>query len=149
MLILCFVDGTMVRPLSQKFYCDSWRSCKDQWWWRLNWRILSSVNQRSVNCLTSLIFFGVSVFLTTLRLSTPGRISSGVRLKPRHCMLVAQNSHFGNFAFKPTFLSLEKSFSNCIKCSYQGLMAQMVERLLCTRRTRVQIPAPAPYEIRL
>jgi hypothetical protein len=31
----------------------------------------------------------------------------------------------------------------------QRLMAQMVERLLCTRRTRFQIPAPAPYEITL
>jgi hypothetical protein len=29
---------------------------------------------------------------------------------------------------------------------YQRLMAQMVERLLCTRRTQVQIPALAPYE---
>ena len=31
----------------------------------------------------------------------------------------------------------------------QWMIAQMVERLLCTRRTRVQIPAPAPYEITL
>ena len=34
-----------------------------------------------------------------------------------------------------------------LKC--QWMIAQMVERLLCTRRTRVQIPAPAPYEITL
>ena len=27
----------------------------------------------------------------------------------------------------------------------QWMIAQMVEWLLCTRRTRVQIPAPAPY----
>ena len=31
----------------------------------------------------------------------------------------------------------------------QWMIAQMVERLLCTRRTRVQIPAPALYEITL
>ena len=31
----------------------------------------------------------------------------------------------------------------------QWMIAQMVERLLCTRRTQVQIPAPAPYEITL
>ena len=31
----------------------------------------------------------------------------------------------------------------------QWMIAQMVERLLCTQRTRVQIPAPAPYEITL
>ena len=29
----------------------------------------------------------------------------------------------------------------------QWMIAQMVERLLCTRLTRVQIPTPAPYEI--
>ena len=29
------------------------------------------------------------------------------------------------------------------------MIAQMVERLLCTQRTQVQIPAPAPYEITL
>jgi hypothetical protein len=42
--------------------------------------------------------------------------TSCVSLKPRYSMLVAPNSHFGNFAFKPTFLSLGKCFSNCIKC---------------------------------
>ena len=31
----------------------------------------------------------------------------------------------------------------------QWMIAQMVEQLLCTRRTCVQIPAPAPYEITL
>ena len=33
--------------------------------------------------------------------------------------------------------------------SSQWMIAQMVERLLCTWRTQVQIPAPAPYEITL
>ena len=31
----------------------------------------------------------------------------------------------------------------------QWMIAQMVEQLLCTQRTQVQIPAPAPYEITL
>ena len=31
----------------------------------------------------------------------------------------------------------------------QWMIAQMAERLLCTRQTRVQIPAPAAYEITL
>ena len=31
----------------------------------------------------------------------------------------------------------------------QWMIAQMVERLLCIRQTRFQIPAPAPYEITL
>ena len=33
--------------------------------------------------------------------------------------------------------------------SCQWMIAQMVERLFCTRQTRVQIPAPASYEITL
>ena len=31
----------------------------------------------------------------------------------------------------------------------QWMIAQMAEQLLCTRRTRVQIPASAPYDITL
>ena len=33
--------------------------------------------------------------------------------------------------------------------SSQWMIAQIVERLLCSRQTRVQIPALAPYEITL
>jgi hypothetical protein len=33
-------------------------------------------------------------------------------MNPKYCMLGASNSHFGNFVFRPTFLSLENSFSN-------------------------------------
>ena len=42
-----------------------------------------------------------------------------------------------------SFIRKQRSFRG------QWMIAQMVERLLCTRRTRVQIPAPAPYEITL
>ena len=37
-------------------------------------------------------------------------------------------------------------FYNRVLTNHQWMIAQMVERLLCTR---VQIPAPAPYEITL
>ena len=46
--------------------------------------------------------------------------------------------------------SFNLSFSNYkLLCSGQWMIAQMVELLLCTLRTQVQIPAPAPYEITL
>ena len=44
-----------------------------------------------------------------------------------------------------------KNIGGFLKLFYfsQWMIAQMVKRLLCTRRTRFQIPAPAPYEITL
>ena len=37
----------------------------------------------------------------------------------------------------------------CVSLSRQWMIAQTAERLLCTRRTWVQIPALTPYEITL
>ena len=55
--------------------------------------------------------FGTSMFFIAFSLSTPGKIPSGVSLKPRHCTFVASNSHFGSFGvlvFNPTFSESEE-----------------------------------------
>ena len=61
--------------------------------------------------------------------------------------------HCGEFLIFFDFQSSSIIFGYVQRCQYlvmcQWMIAQMVEGLLCTRLTRVQIPAPAPYEITL
>jgi hypothetical protein len=56
----------------------------------------------------------------------------GVSIKPRYRTLVAPNSHLGNLAFKPTFLSLKKVFLIAANVLHGSLSVLVVDRR-CTQ----------------
>ena len=63
----------------------------------------------------------------------------------RHNRGVKSSQKFLKFLWR--HLRMSPSLFLLILGGCQWMIAQMVERLLCTRRTQVQIPAQAPYEI--